>query len=200
MYFQWDFLPTSFLKILDWLNNSKKIPLLRWWHFYLKLARLVNFHAKSRLNYFSKVSSILFWQNRIIFFLISQFIKNRVKWELVHPRTWCICLHLGTYLNLYMNIRSPFSQLEIATTTTFVCIISIGSAHSLIREVLIQSCSAGAKNFTNYAFCHVQFNSPGQSSKNHCAIKVKFWKIDYFDNNRHRQTGSKWHNDFQYFG
>ena len=45
--------------------------------------------------------------------------------------------------------------------------------HSLIREVLIQSCPAGAKNFTNYVFCHVQFNSPGQSFKNHCAIKAK---------------------------
>ena len=39
--------------------------------------------------------------------------------------------------------------------------------HSLIRGVLIQSCSVGAKNLTNYEFCHVQFNSPGQSSKNH---------------------------------
>ena len=47
-------------------------------------------------------------------------------------------------------------------------------AHSLIRGVLIQSCPARAKNFTNYVFCHVQFNSPGQSSKNHCAIKAKF--------------------------
>ena len=26
------------------------------------------------------------------------------------------------------------------------------------------------------------------------------YKIDYFDNNRHRQSGSKCHNDFQYFG
>ena len=33
------------------------------------------------------------------------------------------------------------------------------SLHSLIRGVLIQSCSAGAKHFTNYVFCHVQFNS-----------------------------------------
>ena len=46
--------------------------------------------------------------------------------------------------------------------------------HSLIKGVLIQSCSAGAKNFTNYVFCHVQFNSPGQSTTNLCAIKAKF--------------------------
>ena len=33
-------------------------------------------------------------------------------------------------------------------------------------------------------------------------LKIRFllYKIDYFVNNRHRQTGSKWHNDFQYFG
>ena len=30
--------------------------------------------------------------------------------------------------------------------------------HSLIIGVLIQSCSAGAKNFTNYVFCHPQFS------------------------------------------
>ena len=29
---------------------------------------------------------------------------------------------------------------------------------------------------------------------------ILLYKIDYFDNNRHRQKGSKWHNDFQYFG
>ena len=28
--------------------------------------------------------------------------------------------------------------------------------HSLIRGVLMQSCPAGAKNFTNYVFYHVQ--------------------------------------------
>ena len=31
--------------------------------------------------------------------------------------------------------------------------------HSLIRGVLMQSCSAGAKNFTNYLFCHNCHNS-----------------------------------------
>merc|ERR1711894_561111 len=55
-----------------------------------------------------------------------------------------------------------------------------GKIHSLIRGAPTQSCSAGAKNFTNYAFCHVQFNSPGQNSKNHCAIKAKFKKFDFY--------------------
>ena len=42
--------------------------------------------------------------------------------------------------------------------------------HSLIRGVLIQSCSAGAKNLTNYVFCHPQFSSVIQNIENHCAI------------------------------
>ena len=42
--------------------------------------------------------------------------------------------------------------------------------HSLIRGVLIQSCSAGAENFTNYVFCHPQFNDVIQNIENHCAI------------------------------
>ena len=46
--------------------------------------------------------------------------------------------------------------------------------HSLIREVLIQSCSAGAKNFTNYVFCHPQFIGVIQNIENHGAIKAKF--------------------------
>ena len=42
--------------------------------------------------------------------------------------------------------------------------------HSLIRGVLIQRGSAGAKNFTNYVFCHPQFSSVIQNIENRCAI------------------------------
>ena len=70
--------------------------------------------------------------------------------------------------------------------------------HSLIRGVLIQSCSAGAKKFTNYVFCHPQFSGVIQNIENCCAIRAKFWKfnfwlykIGYFDNNQHRQIGVK---------
>ena len=42
--------------------------------------------------------------------------------------------------------------------------------HSLMRGVLIQSCPAGAKNFTNYVFCHPQFSGVIQNIENHCAI------------------------------
>ena len=46
--------------------------------------------------------------------------------------------------------------------------------HSLIRGVLIQSCFADAKNFTNYVFCHVQFSGVIQNIENRCAIRAKF--------------------------
>ena len=36
----------------------------------------------------------------------------------------------------------------------YTCEIFFVKLHSLIRGVLIQSCSAGTKNFTNYVFCH----------------------------------------------
>ena len=42
--------------------------------------------------------------------------------------------------------------------------------YCLIRGVLIQSCSAGAKDFTNYVFCHPQFSDVIQNIENHCAI------------------------------
>ena len=74
------------------------------------------------------------------------------------------------------------------------------------RGVLIQSCSARAKNFTNYVFCHPQFSGVIQNIENCCAIRAKFWKfnywlykIDYFDNNRHRQTGVKMAQRFSIF-
>ena len=90
-----------------------------------------------------------------------------------------------------------------------VCMIITSSEtkHSLIRGVLIQSCSAGAKKYTNYyVFCHPQFSSVIQNIENCCAIKAKFWKFDpwlykinYFDNNRHRQTGVKMAQQFSIF-
>ena len=78
--------------------------------------------------------------------------------------------------------RSDFVQISGYSNKTSGGAVSQGAGHhnnqipqhSLMRGVLIQSCPAGAKNFPNYVFCHVQFNSPGQSSKNHCANKAKF--------------------------
>ena len=45
--------------------------------------------------------------------------------------------------------------------------------HSLIRGVLIQSCPARAKNFTNYIFCHVQFSGVIQNIENHLSKILK---------------------------
>ena len=55
-------------------------------------------------------------------------------------------------------------------------------------------------------FCHPQFSGIIQNIENHCAIKAKIlknqfllYKIDYFDNNRHRQTGVKMAQQFSIF-
>ena len=56
--------------------------------------------------------------------------------------------------------------------------------HILIRGVLIQSCSTGAKNFTNYVFCHPQFSGVIQNIENHCAILTLFVYVDYYQNNQ----------------
>ena len=50
------------------------------------------------------------------------------------------------------------------------------AAHSLIRGILIQSCPARAKNFTNHVFCHVQFCGVILNIENHCAIRANFEK------------------------
>ena len=49
-----------------------------------------------------------------------------------------------------------------------------------------------------YLVIHKQFSSVIQNIENRCAIKAEFlknpfllYKIDYFDNNRHRQIGVK---------
>ena len=59
------------------------------------------------------------------------------------------------------------------------CFVGI-TPHSMIRGVVIQSCSAGAKNFTKYVFFHAQFNGLVKNSQNHCAIKAKFLEFDFY--------------------
>ena len=50
----------------------------------------------------------------------------------------------------------------------------------MIRGVHIQSCPTGAKNFTNYVFCHPQFSGVIQNIENRCAISIKFKKKEFF--------------------
>ena len=80
------------------------------------------------------------------------------------PRYWC------PYYSLWLlhssTLKSKKVQFwEVASVVT-TCLLE----HSLIRGVLIQSCSAGAKKFTNYVFCHPQFSGVIQNIENCCAI------------------------------
>ena len=62
--------------------------------------------------------------------------------------------------------------------------VLMSTQHSLIRGVLIQNCPAGAKNFTNYVFCHPQFSGVIQNIENCCAILTLFVYVDYYQNNQ----------------
>ena len=56
--------------------------------------------------------------------------------------------------------------------------------HSLIRGVLRQSCSTGAKNFTKCVFYHVQFSGVIQNIAYLCAIFTLFVYVNYYQNNQ----------------
>ena len=84
-----------------------------------------------------------------------------------------------------MNSDAKLYSSRKATVSTLVYYISVNTdwgrlTHSLIRGVLIQSCSAGAKKFTNYVFCHPQFSGVIQNIEKCCAIRAKFWKFDFW--------------------
>ena len=69
--------------------------------------------------------------------------------------------------------------------------------HSLIRGVLIQRSSAGAKKITNYVFCHPQFSSVIQNFEILIFDSIKLIILIIIDIDKQE---AKWHNDFQYFG
>ena len=54
----------------------------------------------------------------------------------------------------------------------------------LIRGILTQSCSAGAKNFTKCVFHHAQFSGVIQNIAYHRAIFTLFVYVDYYQNNQ----------------
>ena len=56
----------------------------------------------------------------------------------------------------------------------------LGMHHRLIRGVLIKSFPAGAKNFTNYVFCHPQFSGVSQIIENRCAILTLIVYANYY--------------------
>ena len=63
---------------------------------------------------------------------------------------------------------------ELVHENTSILFLQINFYHTLIRGILIQSCPAGAKTFTNYVFYHPQFSGVIQNIENRCAIRVKF--------------------------
>ena len=82
------------------------------------------------------------------------------------------------------------------------------ATHSLIRGVRIQSCTTGAKKFTNYLFCHPQFSSVIQNiAQLLCHFDSCLSYVDYYQNNQFYRAKNQifkivllWHNNFQYFG
>ena len=66
-------------------------------------------------------------------------------------------LPLPKYRRLRVIIELQMTALPTADGNSLLQ-KSWGTIHSLIRGVLIQICSAGAKNFTKYVFFHIQFN------------------------------------------
>ena len=104
--------------------------------------------------------------------------------------------------NKLLNVGLP------TILTNLVSIFLNLNMHSLIRGVLIQSCPAGAKNFTNYVFCHV-YNSlvlskilktvvPSEQNFEYSIFEsIKLIILIIIDIDKQE---SKWHKDFQYFG
>ena len=85
-------------------------------------------------------------------FKITLFISLQLIRDIIN------CVHL----NLVLEVKS---NLKLSTYIT----------HSSIRGVLIQSCPAGAKNFTNFVIHNIE---------NRCAILTLFVYVDYYQNNQ----------------
>ena len=89
--------------------------------------------------------------------------------------------YLGSRIRVLFSIENcEFENcgMWIMFTVQFRCVVKCSKIcaadqkgdYSLIRGVLIQSCPARPKNFTNYIFCHPQFSGVIQNIENHCAI------------------------------
>ena len=76
----------------------------------------------------------------------------------------------GDFFRIISTKMSNFMDTFLGELWEFSMSACSKIAHSLIRGVLIQSCPAGAKNFTNYVFCYVQFSGVIQNIENRCAI------------------------------
>ena len=97
---------------------------------------------------------------------------EKILWD---RKIWyCFCFELWWHCDkiFFTKILFLCGRQEIywhCVICSTYCIIHM-QYHSLNRGVLIQSCSAGAKKFTNYVFCHPQFSGVIQNIENCCAI------------------------------
>ena len=79
--------------------------------------------------------------------LIFLMYSRRPGWLI--SSVWCVKKHKCHYYCLCVNkVSSKSGKFWTLISPVFLC--SLSTFHSLIRGVLIQSCSAGAKKFTNY--------------------------------------------------
>ena len=109
-----------------------------------------------------------------------------------------------TFDSIILSFCSAFGQLFIYHTIKEFGKCFLNSEHSLIRVVLIQSCPAGAENFTNYVLYHPQFSSVIQNIENRCAVPLELnFEKTYFYSiklaNWHRQIGVKMAQRFSIF-
>ena len=104
--------------------------------------------------------------------ILWKILKNGIVKCLILKQKQEILQKLGTNKFVKIFMTSLFLvKLESAGTSALSTIVHLRYLHhSWIRGVLIQSCSAGAKNFTNYVFCHPQFSGVIQNNENCCAI------------------------------
>ena len=98
--------------------------------------------------------------------------KNKVKFELLslHKKIFtastCTSTYMGYIIFFYLQCCSWHIIMTDMEQSCFRNWVQIFKK----REVLIQSCSTGAKKFINYVFCHPQFSSVIQNIENRCAI------------------------------
>ena len=106
----------------------------------------------------------------------------------------CLLRTITIRSTLWINVKpNRFTQIVVSglllkkiqtsrsfSTLSFIVYFTIFPYHSLIRGVLIHSCSTRAKNFTNYVFCHPQFGGVIQNIETCCAILTPICLCRFF--------------------
>ena len=132
------------------------------------------FHIKK---IFSKKFAFFFLQSDIFGSLNDQGLLSRASEALVamdmkHPVVSSASHQVFPPIKSDMMYSHPAISSGAGTpiSRTSNQVRKVWGEHSLIRGVLIQICSAGDKNLTNYLFCRPQFSGVIQNIENHCAI------------------------------